>query len=379
MKATVLFALFLASLNLTGHAAVSNSVGYVTFTVDGLSLIGGARLEQLPEYTGNIVSVSDNGDGTADVTLQGASFTASEFQAVAGAVLRYLRINGDGTLSGNWFTILENTATTVTIDTAGYPDVSVLTDGTTNTGAVHPFPSLANMFPDGTVNPGPTGDLVLTFAGASGSIGSLFTNSAGDAYDDDSVEASFYFGNGQWYDAETDQVVSENTAFAPDQPIGYDTNGGTAEITIVGQVPEGRLSTPLERGTNERDNILVNMLPVDVSLNQFGIHNASAFKHCTDPLTLQSAEGDGCDIIIIPLDGGGTRSYVYHDGTNPGFATGYLDVADPWAGDQGDVAGIVKNGVIVRLLGDAPSGVNPNEPGDGVFTIDTTSVYDLTQ
>ena len=281
MKSNTLKLLGCAALSfifaIASHAqsVSSTPVGYVTQTISAGTGTGSSlTVFGLPLY-----SPSSSGSVTS---ASGSTLTddSAAFGNLADASTPYSLKVSSGTLQGSYFPIVSNTATTVTVT----GDLSNLS--ASDTYELVEVDTLSSLFG----NP---------------SAGVIYGGSSTNESDivwvlTSSGTWSKYFNDGtNWRRIARGNPISDNYALAPDSGVliqRYNTNASS--FVITGTVPSGQSVAGL---SSSGLSIFMNTFPVDITLSQSGIQNATEFSSSD---------------LVYSLTASGTWSKYFHDGSN---------------------------------------------------------------
>jgi len=283
-------------------------------------------------FNGQVSAIVGN-----ELTINGASWTAGQF--VQNGTIQpdayYIRVTS-GSLTGKWFTINANTATSVTVDPANAQ--SLQTQGVvapSGIGAVSIFPfwTLSTLFPSqsgitASTNPfAPNGTLILF--NNPNAIGTNVAPSITYLYHDGS---SGFLAAG-WYDVgNLFGGKVDNAPIAPDEHFVMRNSGSARTMTITGGVPTTTQSTDILRNTITQDNPVTQPFPVPASPSDLKLFESGAF---TASSNVFAPEGD----LLLQFDTAATgynlapsKTYLYHNGSSGFLAAGWYDVGSLFSG-----------------------------------------------
>ena len=274
-------------------------VGYVTQTAtDGDDVL--VHPQMLPGSS----LVGSPTDITAGVLTLGSGLVDDELVVAAHYVLFT-----SGALSGEWFQVTANSATTVEVA----EDLVALGALDSDAVSVVPFWTLDTLFPGGEGFPASSSVIAPVALVLLNDVTSVGTNlSAGSAYfyhDGAQIAAGWYL-NGD-FSGTKEVLISPETYFTIRNNSGVDS-----AFVVTGNAPVDELATKVGRlAASAQDNQLVNPYPAPLSLADSQLFESGA-------VTASSSVIAPVDLVLIyeNSDGSGTnvstsRSYFYHDGS----------------------------------------------------------------
>jgi len=269
-----------------------------------------------PQLLRETALVGSPTDVTGGVLTIGSDLTVDEFVAEAHFVLF-----SSGALSGEWFQVTSNTATTVTVA----DDLASLGALTSDSVKVIPFWTLGTLFPDGEGFPGSVNVLDPVAFILMNNVNAIGTNlSSGNSFfyhTGEQVVAGWYL-DGAFGATVNDQVITPETYFTIRNASGADSS-----VVVTGVVPVDQVATQVGRlAASAQDNQLVNPYPTPLSLADSQLFESGAVVASPNVL-------DPVDFVLVydntPASGTNVspaRAYFYHSGEQV-TAGWYLDGA----------------------------------------------------
>jgi uncharacterized protein (TIGR02597 family) len=275
MNKFLAFPLFVSALVagpfLHAQTVATDPVGAVSLTIKGNSdTIVAVPLTAMPSYSGAVATKAAAGGNAFNLTVSGTTgWTTDQF-----ANLYYVRMTS-GAKAGMYYTITANTASQVTLDTAG-DDLSGI--AAADTFKILKYWTLGTLFPPASAG---TAANPLT---ASEGLGApqrrsqiILPDNASAGINLSSTGTFFFINGGNWVAADTGNPVSDNTILYPDtyftirQPSTVPTD---VAWTSVGSVALTKLIIPLgTRVAGQQDNHVGVTRPVDLKLSELGLES----------------------------------------------------------------------------------------------------------
>ena len=319
----VLLALPLGSL--WGQESYSEVVGYVktTLTANSDSIIA-PQLLRASELTATVTSVSSAGAGQASLNLSGVSLAANQFQFNASTQPNtYFVLVTSGNLSGTYFLISSNTASSIVVNLDGLtvtgPDVTAI--------EVRPCWTLATLFPASDAN--------VSFVPSASAGGNtrrttlILPNTAGSGINR-AASATYFFNNTagiqDWVSTTNSSTKVGHTAILPGTFLIHRNTGGTpATLTLThsGSILVHPLTHYIGTLSNgPTDNYLALPRATDYTLSQLGLTDAS-FTQST------STGGNGRRDTLLVINAGGSGVNRAASATYFRFQTNWYSTAAP--------------------------------------------------
>ena len=249
----------------------------------------------------------------------------------------YLLVRG-GSLNGRIFDIVDNSTTTITID-SGAVNISSITNF-----SVIPFWTLSTLFPGGAG----VGNSVDIFE-ANGLV--QFKSPDATGINRPILKNYFHYtgtdeaGTG-WYDNDDLSLgLQNNLTIDPSLAARIRNNGALKQVVISGQVPASSLTTPIVTAATANDNYVTVQFPLNVTLAQSGL--AAVVTPSTDifeAIDLVQIFDETAPGINKPV----LNSYFYYTGTEEA-GTGWYNNDDLSLGLQDNVGGILKAGRVFTV------------------------------
>ena len=312
MKTPQLLLFLLASATLFAasnlNAATTDPVGYVTQTsTNGDDTVLYPQLLSTPDLTGSPSAIS-SGQLTIGDSLETNAYALSHFVLFC-----------DGNLQGEWFQVVSNTASSITVA----EDLENLGATTSDNTKLIAFWTLDKLFPGGVGFPGS--------ADVTDPVAFILTNNPSATGTNFAPGNSYFYHTGEqttegWYlDGDFSGTIG-NTVLSPETYFTVrNSSGQDVSFTAAGNVPVDLLATNIGRLTNgPQDNQLVNPYPAPLSLDDSGLISSGAFEasaDVTDPVDLLLLYDNEATVgtNVAP-----SKTYFYHSGeqTTAGW---YLD------------------------------------------------------
>ena len=182
----------------------------------------------------------------------------------------YVRFKS-GSLAGQYFTVTDNAASTLTLDNGGL-DLSAVVAG--DTFELVPYWSLGSLFPASAAG----SSFIASASAFSRQTEIYFANYNYNGINPPTDE-TFYFTNSAWRKVGANAADSYNDKVVPPDVFVKIRNraAGTA-VTVVGQVNDGAIGTVINKGAVKLDNLVSISFPADVSLGDSGLVSSGAFQ-----------------------------------------------------------------------------------------------------
>jgi len=282
MKKTNLFAvLALAATPAFLHAQTTNFsdvVGYIKLPLKaGSDTIISPQILRPSELSASVSSVSGSG-ATAVLTLDGVnSLSTNQFVYTSGSQPKtYLVIVTSGALTGTYFSVASNTASTITINLDG------LTVGTSDVTAIEVRPcwTLNTLFPPSDANVSFTPSLGVNSGTRRTTI--LIPDYSTNKGVNRSASATYFYNTNasvqDWVTTAATGVKAGDKAILPGEYVIHRNSGGTPvdlAFTHAGNVLAKPLTYYVDTSaTGQNDNYLALPRPTDYTLAELGLTDA---------------------------------------------------------------------------------------------------------
>lgn len=293
-SSVVLASALLASPRLQAQSAVTDPVGFVSYTVNANSDQKiGVPMTQASVFSG------------AAATVSGANVTSSGIPTLSG---RNFVLVTSGTASGAWEEIASGTSTSLTL-AAQIPGFAA-----NDTFAIKPFWTLNTLLPGGgsvPVSPDVENPRGLVLLNDLAAVGINPASGASYFYTDGSggLLPAGWYANGT-FEAANDVVVSPETFITV-----RNLTSSSVTLSFVGSVP----TTPstievVARAAGQQDNLILNQFPAAVTLANSGLATSGAVRNSPDV-------ENPVDLLLVyalsntGLNPASSASYFYTDGS----------------------------------------------------------------
>ena len=243
-----------------------------------------------------------------------------------------------GTATGRCYTVVSNTAQTVTVDWNGETPAAATSD----TFVIIPYWTL------GTLYPAAEAGTAFTTSSSESSHGTeiLFPKPAAAGINL-TPDATFYFLSGAWRKVgESSSTSFDWTVVAPDSYIIQRNTTAATNVSVFGRVPSGVISVVLSArgGTAKQDNPVALSFPGTVTLDNSNLQGSGAFRASTSPF-LHTDELYVFDNTSTGIKKAAAAVYFYYNGA-------WRKVGAPITSNFGTTAVFVPGtGVIIRKSG----------------------------
>ena len=322
MKKTNLFAvLALAATPAFLHAQTTNYsdvVGYTKQTLNaGSDTIIAPQVFRPAELTAAVSGVTSSGS-TATFALAGANLTSNQF--VYNSTTQpntYFVLVTAGNLTGTYFMVASNDASSVTVNLDGL----TVSSADVSSVEVRPCWTLKTLFPAADANVSFTPSASATAGNRRTTI--LFPNNTGNGINR-SASTTYFFNNAagvqDWVSTAATSVKAGDTAILPGAYVIHRNTGGTPanlSLTHSGAVFAKPLAFYIgTSATSANDTYVALPRPTDYTLAELGIGD-SAFTQSTS----KTAGGRRDLLLVISTSG---------SGINRSAATTYFKFANDW-------------------------------------------------
>ncbi len=329
LPVTAIVAVLLGTILSPGQAqttATTDPVGFVTQTLAGNadSYIY-IPFKRNPDYAGATVGAVSGAGNNVITVAAGTGWTNSQFAINATTLQpRYYLLVRSGGKSGMFYTITDNTATTITLDLSGDSIAAPVVTGTTF--QICAYDTLASVFPSGS---GVNGSANFSQAGRQTE---LFIPDASTAGVNLSSSATYYYytgvssGGAGWrrVGSPISTIVNDQVLY-PDSYFTVRHNVATATtFTTMGTVQTGQMQIPLTTiaAGQDQDIPIAVPVPATLSLAQSNLFESGAF---TPSSSFSAASRQ--DILFVwdnaassALNKAPDATYYYYNGTASGGA-----------------------------------------------------------
>jgi len=248
-------------------------------------------------WSGSVSSLSGN-----NITISGTpNWTSNAFASSAYHYVRML----SGAQKGQYFSILSNSADTLSVDPAGL-NLGSISPG--DTAEVAPYWTLGTLFP-GT-------DAGISFVSSTSAMARqteilLFDpNYVGI---NPSASSVYYHFNGAWRRVGTNLAISfDNTILYPDIYFIQRNKATATNLRTIGRVQPAALGTILVANSAQNDNSTALAYPRDVTLNGSGLIN-SGFSATVSPLNRQD-QLLWYDPTLTGINNSASAIYIFYNG-----------------------------------------------------------------
>lgn len=183
-----------------------------------------------------------------------------------------------GSAAGRFYSVVANTANTVTIDWNGETPAAAVSD----TFVLIPYWTLGTLYPASQAGTAFTASSSDTVHGTE----ILLPASAATAGINLSASATFYFFGGSWRKVGASPSASfDATVVAPNGYLIQRNRGAATTVSVYGGVPTGVISTLLsaQGGGAQQDNAVALPFPGTVTLDDSNLRGSGAFRASTSP------------------------------------------------------------------------------------------------
>jgi uncharacterized protein (TIGR02597 family) len=323
----IAFAIFGSSGGaLAADSAVSEPVGaFVRPAGANTDTLFSVTFSRPPAARGTVASVSGS-----TLTASGSpGWTSNAFVSSSTHYVRML----SGTYGGQFFIVTANTASALTVDSAGLNLTQIVAG---DSFEVTPFWTLGTLFPASAAgsafisspNPANLGTQLLFFSQSSVAI-----NRA--------PSTAYFFMNGAWRRAGDPLTTSfDSTIVFPDTYFILRNRSTSTSVTQLGRVQAVGLGTVLEGGSasSRNDNIVSVSHPVPVSLGQLGLVSAGFL---TSPTPVPRDQLLLFDVNATGYNRAPAETYFY-------FNNGWRKAGDPLTNEYSAVTIPAGSGFIIR-------------------------------
>jgi uncharacterized protein (TIGR02597 family) len=323
--AAILF--LLAGALLHAQNAGPEPVGFVTISCLGSSdTIVSLPLNRECVFTGAATAATATSGAVGTLTFSGSPFTASAYKYDSSTQTNtYFAFIASGTKAGSYYTITDNTTSTLTISLSG-DDISGITSSVMV--KIIPYWTLGTLFPSGSGVIASNGFTAATQI-LTPDLSSTGTNLA--------AAAIYYYSSTAGYWMQSGGSGSANdTILTPDNYFIVRNNTSTAtSFTVAGSPPIHQLAIPLATSASARqDNPVAIARPLTVSLDDSGLVSSGAF---TASSGFTSADQLFVfDNTVAQIHKAASRIYTYVNGawrrSGTSGATGSDQIFEPGTG-----------------------------------------------
>ncbi len=245
-------------------------LGFLKISCPGSSdTIVSLPLNRPTVFVGAATAATVTANAVATLTFSGSPFTASAYKYAAGTQSNtYFAFIAGGAKEGSYYTIVANTANTLTIDLNGD---SIAAIASAVTVKIIPYWTLGTVFPGGsgvTASDGFTAATQVLLPDTTG----VGTNLA--------AAAIYYYASasGSWVKSGSAGSAND-TVLYPDTYFTVRNNTAAAtSFTLAGAVAVHKLAVPLATSSSTRqDNPVAIARPVSVTLDASGLVSSGAF------------------------------------------------------------------------------------------------------
>lgn len=364
-----LFLIALCALPLLSKAVETDPAGFVTINLAGnsdsyvyipfkrsaefvgtaASLSANGTYDAGEPFTdGNSNQIWDNGETFTDtnnvIALTGTpGLTVNQFVYVSGTQPKhYYVFLKSGTRVGMYYTVVSNTAASLTVDTAG-DDLTTAINSTT-TLEVIPYDTLGSVFPGGAGVHSSTGHSASTAV----RLSSVFTPDQSTAGKNLAFPVSYYYYSGAtapgagWRKAGFSDTIANDQVLLPDTFFAVRHNIATSTtLTFTGTVQMAQLATPIGTiaGATDQDNAVALPFATEMTLAQLKLYESGAFVG--SPTHSAGARQDVVlvwDNTVTGKNKAAAATYYYYTGAN--------DPGPGWR-KSGDSGTITDNDIVI--------------------------------
>lgn len=316
--------------------ATSAPVGFVSLPAQAnTDVLVSLSFARPSVYSGSVGSVIG-----AVITASGspAWTTNSWARSLPGQPDTYYVQFKSGSAAGRCYTVVSNTAQTVTVDWNGETPAAAAADKF----VIIPYWTL------GTLYPAAEAATAFTASSSESSRGTeiLIPRSASTGINL-AASATYYFLSGAWRKSGDSPSTSYDwTIVAPDSYLIQRNKGSATSVSVYGRVPSGVVSAVLntQGGAAPQDNAVALSFPTTVTLDGSNLQGSGAFRASTSPL-LHTDELYVFDNTATGINKAAAAVYYYYN-------SGWRKVGAPVTTDFGTTAVFAPGtGVMIRKGG----------------------------
>lgn len=254
----------------TAATATTAPVGIVKLTTPASSDAAISPCFTRPSiYSGSLSALS----GTVLTASGSPAWSANSLvQSLPGQPETYYVRFDSGTAAGRFYTVVANTAQTVTVDWNGETPAAAIADKF----SIIPYWTLGTLYPAADAGTAFTASSSESVHGTELIFPDLTSTGINLT-----ASATFYFLGGAWRKTGQSAATSfDATVVAPDSYLIQRNQGSATKVSVYGRVPRGVISTVLNAngGTARQDNAVALSFPGNVTLDASNLIGSGAFR-----------------------------------------------------------------------------------------------------